>query len=106
MFQIASEISEQPLKRNLSAAFVKILEKKTDATPEILDQLKQLATGADDTQPEDSKAAAPPTVMRDPTSPSGFIELIWQKVKDDKIVEATQVAQILEKRIKQGTTIL
>ena len=40
MFQIASETMEQPLKRNLSAAFVRILEKKTDATPEILDQLK------------------------------------------------------------------
>ena len=46
MFQIASEISDQALKRKLSSIFAKILAKNPDATPEILNGLK--AQGLED----------------------------------------------------------
>ena len=112
MFSIVSEITDVEIQRNLSAVFAQILGKNPNATPEILDQLKKLGKNgvlkSSAQNPEDSMAApSPPSCfMKDPTSPAGFIEMIWQKVKQENIVEATQIAQILEKRIKEGKTVL
>lgn len=41
--------------------------------------------------------------MANPTSPAGYVELLWQKVKEENIVEATQIVQIIQKRIEAGT---
>lgn len=41
--------------------------------------------------------------MANPTSPAGYIDMLWQKVKEENIVEATQIVQIIQKRIEAGT---
>ena len=87
MFQIASEISDQALKRKLSSIFAKILAKNPDATPEILNGLK--AQGLEDKHSEVVEVPASPSIMKDPTSPLGFIELIWTKLREENIVQAT-----------------